>query len=891
MKWAGLTAAGTAVYGSWRNAAAVWPAAAGTAAWTTMARTAVITVQLALIVAAVFQFEILNRAFFYLCLLVVVGFPVHAHLPQRLRLNFFLLLSVVGLFLVMGVANATWAVLLGLGLIGLCHLPLAFGWRVALVALAGVGLALFRSVANEFPGADGEAPHAILQLADRANFEPGVVLPILASLFMFRIIIYLYDLRTEQPGTPPLWRVSYFFLLPNVCFPLFPLVDYKQFRATYFNQDPHLIYQRGVNWIFRGIYHLLFYRLVYLYYALDPAEVSGMSDFVQYSVTSFLLYLRVSGTFHLATGLLLLFGFNLPETHHRYYLASSFTDFWRRINIYWKDFMRRIVFFPVHFHLRPLGDRAALVLSTAVVFFATWALHSYQYFWLTGVWLFEPHDALFWAILGVLVVLNVLYDARYGTERTWGPGRWSRWGLTALTLRTVATFTLITTLWGMWSSDSIEQWLDMWEGAGALAILLPALVAGGFFGSFLIERRLRLRGAVGATIRQRAARTYEWRMAAPTLAGTFALLVIGWPVVYGNLGTTVANVLETIREPGALNARDRNKLEKGYYEHLMSPNVTTGLWEVYTRKSPEKLRDTVAWRETPDVLEGELIPGTRMLYRGANVSVNSHGLRDQEYPLPKPVATTRIAFLGTSHTMGVGVEDDETFEAVLEKSLNRDAAAAGARQRYELLNFGVGGYGPLQYLHLAEHRVPRFDANIMVVIGHLQDPQLLTGSMAKLLSTGRSLPYPDIELELQAAGIKNGMPASVIERQLRPIAERLLALVYARIAAAARDQGAVPVWVFLPIAYQDPSAAELARRMHMMREAGLVALSLAGAFDGRTPHEVQVSDWDTHPNALGHRLLAQRLGDELKRAGLLRTRGTTDGAGPSFQSVVGQAAP
>ena len=44
---------------------------------------------------------------------------------------------------------------------------------------------------------------------------------------------------------------------------------------------------------------------------------------------------RVSGQFHVACGMLHLFGHALPETHRRYLLAESFTDYWRRINIYW----------------------------------------------------------------------------------------------------------------------------------------------------------------------------------------------------------------------------------------------------------------------------------------------------------------------------------------------------------------------------------------------------------------------------------------------------------------------------------------------------------------------------------------------------------------------------
>src|SRR5690606_24841182 len=148
-----------------------------------------------------------------------------------------------------------------------------------------------------------------------------------------------------------------------------------------------------------------------------PAEVDDPAALSQYLVSNFLLYLRVSGLFHLVIGMLHLFGFRLPETHNRYLLASSFTDFWRRINIYWKDFMQKLFYYPMVFRLRGLGTTKALVIATLYVFFMTWFLHAYQWFWLRGTVLLVWQDVLFWAFLGVLVVLNSLYEIRFGRKR------------------------------------------------------------------------------------------------------------------------------------------------------------------------------------------------------------------------------------------------------------------------------------------------------------------------------------------------------------------------------------------------------------------------------------------------------------------------------------------
>ena len=97
---------------------------------------------------------------------------------------------------------------------------------------------------------------------------------------------------------------------------------------------------------------------IYHHLSLTPLEVDNGGELARFVLSNYGLYLRISGHFHFIVGLLQLFGFNLPETHHRFYLASSFSDFWRRINIYWKDFMMRVFYFPMLFRLQALRRQA-----------------------------------------------------------------------------------------------------------------------------------------------------------------------------------------------------------------------------------------------------------------------------------------------------------------------------------------------------------------------------------------------------------------------------------------------------------------------------------------------------------------------------------------------------
>ena len=107
----------------------------------------------------------------------------------------------------------------------------------------------------------------------------------------------------KKAPVPHSQRLGYFFLFPNICFPLFPVIDYQTFKRTYFDRDHAQIYQKGIDWIFRGIIHLLLYRVVYHYFVPDPLAIRDLAGVGQYVLSSFLLYLRVSGLFHLIVGI------------------------------------------------------------------------------------------------------------------------------------------------------------------------------------------------------------------------------------------------------------------------------------------------------------------------------------------------------------------------------------------------------------------------------------------------------------------------------------------------------------------------------------------------------------------------------------------------------------
>jgi len=102
------------------------------------------------------------------------------------------------------------------------------------------------------------------------------------------------------------------------------------------------------------------------------------------------------------------------------------------------------------------------------------------------------------------------------------------------------------------------------------------------------------------------------------------------------------------------------------------------------------------------------------------VEVNPAGFRDLPRVRAKPPGTFRIAVLGDSQTEALQVEREETFAAVLEEELSSCRTAppgwAGeGRPRFEVLNFGVAGYGTAQELLTLREEALAYDPDLVLL--------------------------------------------------------------------------------------------------------------------------------------------------------------------------------
>ena len=764
-----------------------------------------------------------------LLFLLVPAFLVHAKLPLPFRLPLFVLMTWALIIVTCGATAGSMVIGIGLAMIGICHLPIPYPLRLLAIIGIAAGLAGARA-----------------QLFDTGRFLE-VALPVLGAIFMFRLVIYLYDIRHEKPGSAGPWeRLGYFFLLPAPLFPFFPTLDYKAYLRSYYSRPAFETAQLGVLWIARGIVHLILYRLIYHHFSPPAEHVVDLGGVMAYCLSGYLIYLRVSGLFHIITGSLRLFGFALPETHRLYFFASGFSDYWRRINIYWKEFMAKLFFFPSYAALRRTGlsNTAKVAIATLIVFAATTVLHSYQTFWLRGDFVIHESDYWFWGILGVLVVIdNFLAEKRKRRLPTKGwDGRAAGW----LSLRTAAMFVFLCVLWSLWSSHQLGVWFGVMKQAATVEPWHLAVLVGFFVAAVGL-------GTLGQYLKHRGFDLFPERPAlARSIASTILpLVILGCVWQYqttvglrGELGRS----LELIGSD-APNLRDQIQKERSYYEGLLSRDRLTGEGEATLKLPvPEDIREL---RYRPMLRRDNIF--------GASWSSNRWGMHDKFYSKRKSEGVYRIAVSGASYTLGRGVDDGKNFESLLEDHLN-----APGDTWIELLNFAQADTGTLQRMAKLEFEMVDFDLDAFYLFCHPGEETRNVRKLAVLIENGHELTYPFLKDLAAELGLKKGDPRSDIIRALTPRSDELMEFAYRRMAEICRERGIRPVWMFLPLVRTKDVIEASEVNAPIVRAAGFETLVLDGAYGGLSPDQIKISENDYHPNEIGHRYITRRLLEQMK---------------------------
>lgn len=181
----------------------------------------------------------------------------------------------------------------------------------------------------------------------------NILLPVGISFYTFQSMSYTIDVfqKKIEPETSLLNFAFYISYFPQlIAGPIVRATDFlPQTRQHPFLDAESL--DRALYRIFKGLFKKIVLADFLAHYASLAYEAPGQAD----SVTAWLgvyafslqIYFDFSGYTDIAIGCARLMGFRLPENFNAPYIASSFSDFWRRWHITLSGWLRDYLYIPL----------------------------------------------------------------------------------------------------------------------------------------------------------------------------------------------------------------------------------------------------------------------------------------------------------------------------------------------------------------------------------------------------------------------------------------------------------------------------------------------------------------------------------------------------------------
>lgn len=681
-------------------------------------------------------------------------------------------------------------------------------------------------------------------------YFPSVLtaVPVLGTLLMFRFILYCYEIKFETQPVSITERLSYFLNPVNIAFPLFPVIGYKPWITP--SENRAQLYLRSTRRILLGTVQLLLYRWIYLHIPA-PSLISDSGEMLLYMLGGYTLILRMLGIFWIAVGLLGYFGYSLPPIFDNAFFVTGFSDMWRRINIYWRDFMTKVFYYPIYFRLRRKTKRPLLIASVSV-FAITWLLHGWQWFWIRGDFNFKLTDVLYWVFLGGFITLNLLRDEK--RNRT--PEDYSWKGAWIYALRIVGMYSILSFLWMLWQSATVGEFLYLLSKISVqpqrmmpvIAVMAGILLAAAVMRYALAKRKDVLVIPDQLTI------------PATALVTVFLLapFFITTPAYTGSGIAALHRDIKTFRQ----NVTDRENAEQGYYEHLIDAHEGAP-WEQQAKVHGRNQWFSAVEQPVNDLRKRVMRPSMKIEHDGLTFTTNRWGMRGPEYPLSKPDGVIRIAVLGSSYEMGSGVDDADVFIRKVEQLINDSLRKSGQTTRAEFLNFSTGAYHAPQYAYLCDSVIFPFSPDAVFCFSHSNELQRLNATFAGLIKNGTDLHYDTLRTMKTSAGAEQSMSRTEIKSRLQQMNIPLLKWSYRHITSVCRAQNVPAFWVYLPTVSSELPVSDYPLLSGFARWAGFHCISLEGVYGDTDQSKLQVAEEDYHANAQGHALIARKLYHEL----------------------------
>jgi len=272
--------------------------------------------------------------------------------------------------------------------------------------------------------------------------------------------------------------------------------------------------------------------------------------------------------------------------------------------------------------------------------------------------------------------------------------------------------------------------------------------------------------------------------------------------------------------------------------------------------------DLVQPAQNPDVYY-ELKPNLDALFRGTVFTTNSNGLADKEYAHEKAADVFRVVVIGSSWTMATGVDVKDNYPSVIEELLKGQS-----QQNVEVINFAVEYYGFGEIIATLKDKALAYDPDMIIIASTSLTPLILWEDNKEAFTNAEeTAPFSQSYLLSAAMGLV-GKTAYKKRRRAKVAPNsgaymRQVKRAMQEFKVIADDKGIPGVFIWLT--HEKINETMLTASENLAKKSSLkfISINLESEATRKAVTEELILDMDTHPNETGHRLIAEKLYEEL----------------------------
>ena len=291
-------------------------------------------------------------------------------------------------------------------------------------------------------------------------------------------------------------------------------------------------------------------------------------------------------------------------------------------------------------------------------------------------------------------------------------------------------------------------------------------------------------------------------------------------------------------------------------KNLSMQNYDIEMWR-YARELKKRSDDPF--------LGHEHIPNSEALLQSVDMRINDHGLRGGPV-VPLAPGERRILFLGASITLGWGVPENQVLTSLIQEKFAADG------KQVQVLNAGIGNYNAERYTELFFKRLEDLKPTDIVVHYFLRDAEKLDAGGGNILLRNSELA---VTVWIAMNRLLGPSGSNVLEDHYKQVYDpkepgyQAMLVSLQKLADYAKANNIRLTMAMMPDVHdlENYRFGWIHERMAgIAKQMGYNFVDLLPAFVGLKPSDVWAMPGDPHPNARGHKLMADAIYPLLNQA-------------------------